>query len=146
MERKEANRSHVRGSASDPVEGGEKKLGIQNDGEFNWSAGSKDHETENDTYISKYAETTGHDESDELMKQLADLETGNKRVPATFPKQTRKQRRSKHERCPSLENIVYLMMCCEPEGELPFLEPNPGIKRPPVTVFQPLPPPPPPTL
>ncbi|XP_035546762.1 uncharacterized protein LOC109022060 [Juglans regia] len=109
------------GSTSDPVKGGEKKLGIQNDGEFsledeenlkskgtlpviNWSAGSKDSlqdQTKNGTFISNYDETTGHGR-DELMKE-ADLETGNKRVPATFRKQTRKQRR-KHRRRRSLES------------------------------------------
>ncbi|KAF5468181.1 hypothetical protein F2P56_012357 [Juglans regia] len=102
------------GSTSDPVKGGEKELGIQDEENrkskgrlpvINWSAGSKDSiqdETKNDTYISNYDETTGQ-ERDELMKE-ADLETGNKRVPATFGKQTRKQLRSSHKRRRSLES------------------------------------------
>ncbi|KAF5468177.1 hypothetical protein F2P56_012353 [Juglans regia] len=85
----------VCGSTSDPVKGGEKERGIQNDGEFNLedeenlkskgtvpvingSAGSKDslqdqtdqNDQRDDNYITK---------GDELKE--ADLETENKRIP-----------------------------------------------------------------
>ncbi|KAG6626461.1 hypothetical protein CIPAW_15G050100 [Carya illinoinensis] len=110
----------VCGSTPDPVKGGEKELGSQNDVEFNledeealkskgtppasnWSASSKDslqdQTDQSDTYISNYDETSGH-EGDEPKK--ADLVMENNRVPALHKRkisqrQSKDKRRRSHE-------------------------------------------------